>query len=157
MSRTEKIAHMMGKTTYKDFRQGFASGTFVGDSDADIKHALGIAQAQAGALAVQVLETRYASTLAHERAIRRAWEQHRKDGATATPVRRMAGCLAIRQLAGAPALSAREADEYAWMSGCASQTLEAEMQVCSDWLAGLCGDAKGVFLDALLEQRQEVT
>jgi hypothetical protein len=159
-AKLEKIARMEGKTTYKDFRQGFASRSLAGDSDADIKMALGMAQRQVGALAVQVLETRYASTLKHERALRRAWDRKvREDAAAAktkrgshdAAVQRMGAALAIRRLAGAHMIQ-HEVAEYAWMLCVRRETLDEAMRAAGAWLDGLCSEAEQAFIKALSDR-----
>ena len=154
--KLESVARMAGRTTYKDFREGFAARSLMGDSDADIKGAIGIAQRRVGALAIQVLETRYASTLAHERALRRAWERVvRGDGCNAgaraphaSAVRRMGAALAIRKYAGARMIHHEIAD-YAWLVCSRREALEDAMRACGAWLDGLCGEAERAFLEAL--------
>lgn len=155
--KTEKIARMVGKTTYKDFRDGFSGATLHDDSDADIKMALGMAQRQAGVLAVQVLETRYASTLMHERVIRRARDRHLNERAKrlgvkrdqhTTAKQRMACALAIRKLAGARMIGL-EVTEYAWMLCSRREDLDDHMRSAEAWLNDLCSTATDVFLTAL--------
>lgn len=154
---TEKIAKMVGKTTYKDFREGFGGTTFLGDSDADIKGALGIAQQAVGPLAVQVLETRYAGTLQHERGIRRAWDRHLAETAKRLGLKRdahlvakqrMAAALAIRQLAGAKMIQF-EIAEYAWMTCSRRVDLEDCVNTCATWLDGMRSEAQEAFLAAM--------
>lgn len=155
--KTEKIARMVGKTTYKDFRDGFSGATLQDDSDAEIKMALGMAQRQAGVLAVQVLETRYASTLMHERVIRRARDRHLNDSAKrlgvkrdqhTTAKQRLACALAIRKLAGARVMGL-EVTEYAWMLCSRREDLDDHMRSAETWLNDLCTTASDAFLTAL--------
>lgn len=156
-AKLEKIARMEGKTTYKDFRRGFSSRSLAEDSDADLKAALGMAQRQAGALAVLVLETRYGSTLSHERALRRAWDRQVRDyraksgesrASHTAAVQRMGGALAIRRLAGARMIQ-HEVAEYAWMLCVRRETLDEAMRAAGAWLDGLCCDAEIAFLEAM--------
>lgn len=165
MSQTEKIARMVGKTTYKDFREGFAMGTLPGDGDADIKGALGMAQRATSALAVQVLETRYASTLAHERVIRRAWDRHLNDAAKQLKVKRdsqtvarqrMAAALSIRQLAGAKMIHLDVA-EYAWLMNTRRADMEEMMARCTVWLTDLCAAAERAFREAIADDESRPT
>lgn len=158
MSRqTEKIARMGGKTTYKDFREGFASGTLQGDTDADIKGALGIAQSKTSPLAVQVLETRYASTMRYERVIRRAWDRHLNDIAKRLELKRdqhtiakqrLAAALSIRQLAGAKMIQL-EVAEYAWMVNARRADIDDHMRACTAWFEDLRSGAERAFLEAM--------
>lgn len=156
-TKLEKVARMGGKTTYKDFREGFAACSLMGDSDADIKAALGMAQRRAGGLAVQVLETRYASTLMHERALRRAWDRVRKDAArTSGKTRdkctvttdRLGAALAIRYVAGAK-ISKPDVEEWSWLLCVSHGTLAAAIHQCTSWLDELCSDAERAFIDAM--------
>lgn len=158
MSRkAENIARMDGKTTYRDFREGFAAVPLTRDSDADIKAALGMTQRRVGVLAVQALEMRYASMLRHERALRRAWERklatdaaERKHPRTSHTMarQRMASALAIRQFAGARMIQHEVAD-FAWLACCRRSALEDDMQACGAWLDELCHEAETVFLEVL--------
>lgn len=153
MSKTEKIARIVGKTNYHDLKQGFAPGTFIGDTDADIKFALGVAQSREGDVAVMALETRYARTLRHECALRRAWNRRCKEGGRlphkqAVVVSRIGSALAIRQLAGAP-LSQREVEEWAWLCCVSPDRMNEAMRDCEDWLLTVSGNAKDAFLDAI--------
>lgn len=156
-AKLEKIARMEGKTTYKDFRQGFASRSLAGDSDADIKMALGMAQRQVGALAVQALETQCASTLRHERALRRAWDRKAREDAKNAKIRvsshdvavqRLGAALAIRQHAGARMIQ-HEIAEYAWMLCVRRETLDNAVRAAGAWLDGLTSEASEDFLAAL--------
>jgi len=155
--KLEKIARMMGRTTFRDFRTGFSPRSLAGDCDADIKVALGIAQQRAGALAVQALETRYASTLVHESGLRRAWERKLRldaggSGAKRTPhaaaVQRLSSALAIRRLAGSRMVQHDVAD-YAWLVCSRRETVEREMRACGAWLDELCGEGERAFLTAM--------
>lgn len=155
--QTEKIARMVGKTTYKDFREGFGGTSLQGDSDADIKGALGMAQRATSSLAVQVLETRYASTLKHERVIRRAWDRHRREAARtgglcrdkrAIVTERLVAALAIRFIAGAK-MSKPDIEEWAWLLCMDQGAMDDEVRRCVAWLDELCTEAQRAFLVAL--------
>lgn len=158
MSRqSEKIARMVGKTTYKDFREGFAGVSFLGDSDADIKHALGVAQRNAGPLAVQVLELHYAMALRHEMAIRKAWDRHlddlakRSDSTRSQHIvakQRMAAALAVRQFAGAKMIQL-EVAKFAWTVNARRCDIDEQMRSCTAWLEALRGEAEREFLEAM--------
>jgi hypothetical protein len=156
-AKLEKIARMAGKTTYKDFRDGFSATSLKGDSDADIKGALGLAQREVGSLAVMVLETACASTLLHERAIRRAWDRRLRELAVQAKeprshhlvaVQRMGAALAIRKLAGARMIQHELAD-YAWLVHSRREYLEESMKACGAWLTELGGEAECAFLKAM--------
>lgn len=162
-AKLEKVARMMGKTTYKDFRQGFSTRSLAQDSDADIKAALGMAQraiGDRGALAVQVLETRCASTLVHERALRRAWDRHCKQAAEALgrqrgrneqheiAIERLGAALAIRYLAGAKTAKP-DIDEWAWVLRTSQYNVDKAVRDCGAWLDELCWEAEREFLRAI--------
>jgi hypothetical protein len=150
----EKIARMHGKTTYKDFRQGFAQVSRLdADSDSDIKAALGIAQHRAGNLAVMALETHYASSLEYQRELRRGWDVHcgPPDDAFSYPVRRLGCSLAIIEHAGRVATQ-REVKEWAWMLHTRTETIDGYIRAACIWLDELTGTAARVFLAALREK-----
>lgn len=160
-AKLEKIAQMEGKTTYKDFRQGFAPRSLACDTDADIKMALGMAQRKVGAVAVAALETRYASTLMHERTLRRAWDHKVREDAKGNKAKlpphevavlRMGAALAVRRLAGAQ-MTQHEVAEYAWLLCVRRERLDDAMRSAGGWLDGLCGDAEERFLRALTRAR----
>lgn len=155
--KTEKIARMVGKTTYHDLKQGFASGTFVGDSDADIKHALGMVRTRLGELHVMVLETKYASTIMHERAIRRAWDRYCRDETIKNggkrvkesfSTQRVGAALAIRALAGAPVVKA-DREEWAWLLCVSQSAMSVAIHDCAAWLDDICHAATRTFLEVL--------
>lgn len=153
----EKIARMSGKSTFRDFREGFG-GVSTTDADVDIKLALGIARSSVGDVPVMVLELRYAKMLEHERAIRRVWDRElasqcgdpkadqRESHIVA--VQRMAAALAIRRFAGARMIQ-HEIDQYAWMVRCRRRYLEDLMRECETWLDDKCKSASGAFMEAM--------
>lgn len=162
MSKTEKIARIVGRASkFRDFREGFAT-LLVQDSDVDIKIALGIAQSKAGELAVNMMETRYASTLMHEDRLRRAYDLELKGRATAprtahvTAIQRMGAALAIREFAGARNVRT-ELPQYAWLLKTHRETLTVIMDDCMGWLLHGCINGVHAFNVALDERRTEVT
>jgi hypothetical protein len=149
----EKVARMFGKTTYKDFRQGFAQVSRLdADSDSDLKSALGIAQTRVGEVAIMALETHYASTLEYQRELRRAWDVHcgPPDSDVQYPVRRLGVSLAIIEHAGR-VTSQREVKEWAWMLRTRSETIDEAIRAAMIWLEGITSSATRAFLDALRE------
>ena len=152
MSATaEKIARMHGKTTYKDFRQGFAKVVPIdADSDSSLKAALSYAQTATSELAVMALQTRYASTLEYQRELRRAWDAHcgQAKDPQYYPVRRLGCSLAIIEHAGRVA-SQREVKEWAWMLRTRSETIDDAIRQAIIWLDELTNSAERAFLAAL--------
>lgn len=156
-AKAETVARMVGKTTYKDFRQGFASScSLADDSDADIKHALGIAQRLTGATAVYAMETHYASTLMHERSLRRAWDAIKGEPKLASdyPLRRLGCSLAIREHAGIQ-IGQKEIKEWAWIVHANYEALEASIRTSGAWLDDITGRACAAFINALKEIRED--
>lgn len=154
MSRkTEKIARVVGRSTFRDFREGFG-GIATSDPDADIKMALGMARSREGELAVMVLELRYARMLEHERVIRKAWDSEQAGQLAGSrekytiAVQRMAAALAIRRFAGARMIQ-HEIDQYAWMVCCRRRAIEDFMRECETWLDDRCKDAADAFMEAM--------
>jgi len=153
MSKLQKIARIVGRSVpFRDFREGFAT-SLAHDSDVDIKIALGIAQTKAGALAVKVMETRFASTLMHEDDLRHEYDHVRKKafpnrGKHLAAVHRMGTSLAIREFAGARNVRS-ELPRYAWMVCARRETLGEVMDECVLWLNGLCDKAIKEFNEAL--------
>lgn len=162
--KAEKIARMVGKAS-RDFRDGFATvAPLTHDSDADIKAALGMAQRRTSKLAVDVLELRYASSLQHERTIRRAWDRHLRDTAVERGLKRehavivksrMGAALALRKYAGARMIQ-HEIKEYAWLTHVAHGELESAMQDTVAWLDTMRVDAERAFLEALDDVRDRM-
>jgi hypothetical protein len=159
--KTERIARMVGKTTFRDFREGFAQ-SLAKDSDMDIKMALGMAQSNVGPLAVKIMETRYASTLLHEDELRRAYDrelasQTRGRAAHVVAVQRISAALAIREFAGAR--NARsEVPRYAWLVRVRRETIDLIMDDCFSWLLEQCipaVDAFNVAMGVVREKRRK--
>lgn len=151
MSKLERIAVMEGRTTFHDLREGFG-GRLDGDRDADIKHALGVVAEKCGALGEHILETRYASSLSHERDIRRAfWSDVRTVRvARVYPahVYRVAATLAIREMAGLK-WTMEDLREWAWLCCVAQPALQDAIDAARNWLSTKCADARDAFLGAL--------
>jgi hypothetical protein len=153
-ARAEKVARMFGKTTYKDFRQGFAQVNCLdADPDSDIKVALGIVQHRHGHTALMALETFYASTLDHERELRRAWDTFCgvPDDPQRYPIRRLGCSIAIREHAHVP-MSQREVKEWAWMLHTRSETVDAAIRAAMIWLENLTTAATATFVATLREK-----
>lgn len=150
-TKAEKVARMFGKTTYKDFRQGFAQMSCLdADADSDIKAALGIVQHRNGRIALMALETHYASTLTYERDLRRAWDVHsgKPDDPNFYPVRRLGCSIAIREHAHLP-MGQREIVEWAWMLHTRRETIEEAIRAAIVWLEDLTSVASWTFIAAL--------
>ncbi|GGA00329.1 hypothetical protein [Dyella caseinilytica] len=156
-AKAEKIARILGKTTFKDFRQGFSTRLALdADSDADIKHALGVSQRMTGAMAVYALETHYASTLLHEHHLRRAWDALRGEPKRSSdyPIRRLGCSLAIREHAGLK-LSQKELKEWAWILHTNYEAIETSVRASGTWLDDITGRATVAFINAMKEQREK--
>lgn len=150
-AKAEQIARMLGKTTYKDFRQGFSRTVSLdADSDSDIKGALGIAQREAGHIAVMALETHYAATTRYEGELRRAWDLScgKPDDPSFYPIRRLGCSLAIMEHVGLPA-SQREVKEWAWILHTNYERLDAATIAATSWLQDLTSTAMVAFLKAI--------
>lgn len=146
----ERVAEMMGRTAYRDIRDGIGGGFM--PSFPVVAANLGDVQRQRGDAAVQALETYYGSTLMHERSLRHAWDAHcRKvepDMDYATSVLARMGCaLAIRQLAGLD-YGASEIREYAWIIRVRPETLKVAVILSEDWLDELWQGALSDLRDA---------
>lgn len=138
----ERIAALMGKTSYCDIREGFG-GSARGLSDQDVAAALGLVVKAQGSLAVKVLETHYGSTLIHLEALLRAWDEHEHvKGATREHVAltRFGGELAIRELAsiryGTPQLA-----HYAYLLQSRRESLQQRRDDAGRWLHNLRDNA----------------
>ncbi len=150
---TQRIARMVGKSTYRDLRDGFTPGSLRGDSDADIKLALGMAQSIAGVLPVYALETRYASTLMHERALLTAWDKrHReafpKRAAHVVAIQRVGASLAVRVFARGNGVAGAVA-HYAWLVHTRRENLQDPIDACLAWLQDQSRDGVNAFLEAI--------
>lgn len=150
-AKAEKVSRLFGKTTYKDFREGFAQvNTLDADSDADIKMALSAVHRDNGQVAVMAFETHYASTLDHQRELRRAWDDYcgKPDDPQFYPIRRLGCSLAIIEHASKP-VTQREIKEWAWMLHTRGETIEEAIRAAMIWLEGLTGSATATFIRAL--------
>ena len=159
MSRqTERIGRMVGKSTYRDLRDGFTAGSLIHDSDVDIKIALGFAQHNAGELPVSALITHFAGTLCYERMLLGAWDRARREQLERTAhmiaIDRMAASLAIRHFAGASGLPVADVPHYAWLVRTRRENLQEQMGLCRCWLDEKCQTGVDAFLDALSERRK---
>jgi hypothetical protein len=154
--QTQRIACIVGKSTYRDLRDGFTAASLTHDSDADIKAALGIAQHRVGAVAVCALETRYARTLMHERRLLGTWDRLRR-GDGKEDVRehaiiildRHAASLAIRHMAHAGDQPVADLPHYAWLLRVRRERLRDCIDECRLWLDDECACGVHAFLVAL--------
>lgn len=153
MSKLEKVARIMGRTVFRDLREGFGGSLTGRDTDEDVKFALGVARTNAGALSVWVFETKYASTIIHEGSIARAYDQNE---AVALPphFRRISATLAVRCYAGLR-MQRPDFERWAWLLHVRRRTVEEAVDDCTSWLDNLCGDAAKEFLIAIGARRLE--
>lgn len=133
---SERIAEMMGKTAYRDIRDGIGGGFAL--SIPTVAAQLGLIQQKRGELVVQAMETFYGSTLMHDRSIRGAWDAHCKsvepDLDYETCVLSRMGCaLAIRQFAGIE-YTTSSLVEYAWIIRIRAESLRVAVLLAEDWL-----------------------
>lgn len=139
----ERIAALMGRTAYRDIREGFGGTGRPELTDQDLAAALGIVSKERGRLACLVLETHYASTLRHAEALLRAWdEREHRPGRPAADVvlTRFAGELAIREFAsmryGTPQLA-----HFAYLVFSRRERLQERMKDAQRWLVGEMDEA----------------
>lgn len=137
----ERIAELFGKTTYRDFRDGFG-GTRSGLTSLDVAHALGGISTDEGELIPLVLETHYAMTLRHERELCEGWNRFfdktdphadKQDKSFS----RLACALAVRELAGVKHTDSNFA-HYAWIACTRKQSLKAAVWLIASWFDDLC-------------------
>lgn len=134
----ERIAALMGKTSYVDLREGLGGTTGVRLTDQDIAAALGMVASVRGRVAMLVLETYYGSTLLHEKALQRAWEDRERrkgDERDRIVLTRFAGALSIRQFAGATFTTTHFA-EYAYLLCSRRELLQERVAQATSWLVG---------------------
>ena len=133
---SERVAEMFGKSAYRDIRDGIGGGFSL--SVPTVAAQLGLIQQQRGELVLQALETYYGSTLMHERALRRGWDDHcRKtipnpDYETAV-LARMGCALAVRKFAGLD-YSAEAMADYAWIIRTRNDVLRTAVLLAEDWM-----------------------
>lgn len=133
----ERIAAMIGRTAYSDLREGTGGTSPARIRDQDIAAALGMVSREVGKLAPLVLETYYGSTLIHQRALTRAWEE--QQGCTVRDeivISRMAGALAVREMAGVRHCSTEYA-EYAYLIFSRREALQDRVKAAGAWLDGI--------------------
>ncbi|WP_423373313.1 hypothetical protein [Stenotrophomonas maltophilia] len=134
----ERIAALMGKSAYRDLRDGFSVGGLPQFTDQDVAAAIGAAARAAGRLGVMALETYYGSTLLHQAALLREWEDaERKEGDTREQIvlTRFGGALAIQQMAGGK-VTGSAYSEYAYLIFSRREKLEARVRAAGAWLEG---------------------
>jgi len=150
----ERIAALMGRSGFVDFREGFGGTRGAAYSDQDIAAALGAVSEQHGRLAPLVLETYFGSTMIHAPTLRRAWEdQERKKDDTRERIvlTRFAGELAIRQLGGAKHCSTQYA-EYAYLIFSRREALQQRVKDAGTWLEDIRVTALHEFKRQLREE-----
>lgn len=134
----ERIAALMGKSAYVDLREGFGGTHAARLTDQDIAACLAMVATTHGKTAMLVLETYYGSTLLHEKALQRSWEdQERRKGDTRERIvlTRFGGALAIRKFAGATYNTTHFA-EYAYLICSRREVLQARVNEAASWLEG---------------------
>jgi hypothetical protein len=159
--RAQRIAIMMGRTAYRDLRQGFGGGLAY-DSDADIKCAWGEMAHRCGPVCEQAFITKYASSLRNEPALRRAWWTHAKGAFAsrgdrgAVHIYRIAGSLAVRQLAGLK-IGSEMLREWAWLAHTSQPYFAEIVGAATYWLEDRASVAKRAFEDALPSDEDKCT
>lgn len=139
----ESIAALFGSTTFRD---EFGGGRSTSMPKEAIVRALGWVQQTKGATAVQCMETFYAQTLAHEKALRKAYEAAapKPESAHDRILLRFGTALAIRSLAGYHYGAGQVAD-YAELLYCRRERLGAAMYSAEAWLNGKLSDGLSEF------------
>jgi hypothetical protein len=159
----ERIAALMGNSSFIDLRDGVGGTNPMRVVHQDIAAALGFVAARQGKIAALVLETHYGSTLLHEKELARAWEeseQERRREVGWTPARedivltRFAGALAVRKLAGVKYCTTQYA-EYAYLIFSRREALQRRVEDADRWLGDLLPIAKLEFARALSDAREE--
>lgn len=153
----ERIASMFGRTSYFDPREGTGGTSPSRLKHSDVAAALGYVAREKGRISALVLETKYGSTLMHERELSKAWERH-----ASVPMRnqhdvvlcRFAGALAIRQLAGTTYTSTMYA-EYAYLLYSRREALQNRVDEAVSWLNGLHDEALNEFRRVMREHAVE--
>jgi hypothetical protein len=135
---TERIAEMFGRGAgFCDLRGGKPEVT-----SADIARALGNIASEHGNLVPMVLETKYASTLIHERSLCEAWEIFAKksdptmDKETVS-FSRHACTLYIRELASGRKTRSDITAHVAWLLGVRRVSLEGAIWLIGSWFDDL--------------------
>lgn len=134
----ERIAALMGRSCYVDLRDGLGGTDPLKLKDEDIAAALGVVAQVKGKVAMMALETHYGSTLMHQHALLRAWEdRERRKGYTreAIVLTRFAGALAIRRLAGI-IIGASEYSDLAYLMYSRREALQNRVSDAMSWLEG---------------------
>ena len=132
----ERIAELFGKGA-RDPREAFGGTGMVITTD-DIARALGNIAIDNGTLIPLLLETKYGSTLMHERDLCRAWETFAKkedptmDKETVT-FSRIACTFAIRELATGKKAKSEIVTHFAWLAGVRRVSLEAAIWIVGSW------------------------
>lgn len=149
----ERIAALMGKSSFVDFRDGIGGTNPLRLRDSDVAAALGMVAKAQGPLSAMVLETYYGSTLLHSHGLLRAWdERERQPGQKKHVVclARFAGELGIREFAG-HRYARSDLEHYARLLVTRRETLQLRKADVLGWLDGIRSEA----LRALHEQLQE--
>lgn len=135
----ERVAAMMGRSGYRDLRDGPARGGMAPISDQDIAAAIGSASRVLGRASTLALETYYGPTLVHQTVLLRAWEEaERKKGDTREQIvlTRFAGALAIQEMADSRVPNSAYT-EYAYLIFSQRGKLELRVREARAWLEDL--------------------
>jgi len=153
----ERIAALMGKTAFRDIREGIGGTGAPSLTDQDVAAALGMVVERRGRVACLALETRYGSTLVHLESLLRAWDEREHVAGQTRETKaltRFGGELAIRELAsiryGTPQLA-----HYAYLICSRRESLQQRRDDALRWLNGLVSDALGELRICVREQWDE--
>jgi hypothetical protein len=149
------LAALFGRSAFCDLRDGVGGTSIASLSDQDVAAALGIVMRREGKLAALVLETYYASTMAHAARLRREWEdRERRDGDTRERLvlTRFGGELAIRALAGIKYTTTDYA-EYAYLICSRREALQDRVHEATSWLTDIRERALRELRSAVREPR----
>lgn len=139
----ERIAALMGKSSFIDLRDGIGGTNPLRLTDQDIAAALGAISRDDGPIFAYVLETYYGSTVCHLPALLRAWDE--REWREARPrhdicVTRFSGELAIREIAG-HRYTMSDMTHYAHLLVCRRQRLQDRKADAWAWLDGIRSEA----------------
>ena len=135
----ERIAALMGKTAYRDIRDGFGGGDPRKLGDKAVAAALGFVSREQGRIAPMVLETYYGSTIMHLDVIHRAWESKEAPGPMPHEITvrmRMACEIAVRELSGLE-FTRSHFEHLAYLGEVSRIALERRTNDAAAWLEGI--------------------
>lgn len=151
----ERIASLMGKSSFCDIREGVGGTGTPRLTDQDVAAALGMVTERKGRLHCLALETHYGSTLIHLESLLRAWDEREHvvgQPREATVLTRFGCELAIRELAsiqyGTPQLA-----HFAFLIVSRRESLQKRKDDATSWLNGMVGEALTELRSCLREHR----